>query len=196
LTLTLNSGPQSLVNGICRTLHIATDHFVMIDMSAFADVVNAMGGLAVDIPHPIRDAYTGLNIGTAGPVHLNGTQLLALVRSRQAEQFIDGHWVAQNEVDGATARAHWAGVVFTAVGQAARSRNPITQHRLAWALTGGTTTDSGTGLLTLRELRGIGAAASVLPVNTQAGVLAATLNEQSQQVITGIFGQASCTPSR
>lgn len=70
-------------------------------------------GMTVEIPYPIRDAYSDLSISTSGRIHLNGDQLLAAVRTRQADQLIHGQWVHETEAQGAS--AHGAGVVFGAL---------------------------------------------------------------------------------
>lgn len=55
-------------------------------------MVNALGGVRMDIPAPVRDRMTGLDIPTPGCVTLNGDQALAWVRSRHFNYFEAGRW--------------------------------------------------------------------------------------------------------
>ena len=173
LTLTLLSGPQATVDALCNTLGVAVTRFVEITMAGFARIVDAVGGLTVAIPHPIRDAGSGLYISRSGRVHVNGTQALALVRSRTPQQLIDGHWTGTSEVAGAADRTRWAGLVFAALQHKARAQvpDPVGMQSLAWAATGALTTDSHTGLSDLLGLRGAGAVTDV-PAQTIGNVIA------------------------
>jgi LCP family protein required for cell wall assembly len=171
LTLTLLDGPQATVDALCRSLGIATTHLVIIDFAGFAGVVDAVGGITVDVPHPVRDQISGLDIRTAGAVRLDGLQALALVRSRHPEQFVDGGWAAMDDAAGAAARTRWAGLVFQTLQQAAsRARSdPVLLQRLAWTLSGALTTDSGTGPFDLLGLARVAGPPVDLPADPMGG---------------------------
>lgn len=163
LTFTLQKGPQGLVDALCTSLNIPADHFVQVEFSGFVDIINKLGGITVTIDDPIRDTWTGLSIAKTGEVTLNGTQALALVRSRQGELLVDGKWIP--ETDGADARATWGAKVMLALIKKAKSRawNPVELQRLLWTLTGAITTDSDTGLFDLAGLRSVGGPMTELP---------------------------------
>jgi anionic cell wall polymer biosynthesis LytR-Cps2A-Psr (LCP) family protein len=55
-------------------------------------MVNALGGISLYFPDPVRDAYSGLNVSTTGCQSVSGTAALALVRSRHLYYFKDGTW--------------------------------------------------------------------------------------------------------
>ena len=57
-----------------------------VDLAGFAAVVDAAGGLDVDVPPPVRDTDTGLRIDEAGAHHVDGATALAMVRSRHPEE--------------------------------------------------------------------------------------------------------------
>lgn len=197
LTLTLLDGPQSTVNALCRSLGIPTSHLVTIDFAGFASVVDALGGVTVTVPHPVRDRITGLAIPAAGSVRLDGAQALALVRSRQPEQLIDGTWVAMTDAAGTAARTRWSGVVFDTLRQAAaRARtNPVLLQRLAWTLTGAITTDSGTGVFDLLGLAGAASTPVDLPVTAPANpVLGAQITPDTKQALAAAGLDGGCTP--
>ena len=148
LATTYIPGPQNTVNALCTGLGIPTTHLVTIDMAQFADIIDSLGGIEVDIPEPVRDAYTGLNLTSAGTRRLSGIDALALVRSRHPEILRDGTWVAMSEADGAQRRSESTTMVMqavlSAVGQ--KSGNPLALHQLAHTVAGNITLDSGTGL--------------------------------------------------
>ncbi len=154
LATTYVPGPQNTVNALCTGLGIPTTHLVTIDMAQFADIIDSLGGVEVDVPEPVRDAYTGLNLNAAGRHRLTGIDALALVRSRHPEILRDGDWVPMSEADGARRRSESTAkvmqAVLSAVGQ--KARNPLTLHHMAHTVAGNITLDSGTGLGDLAAL--------------------------------------------
>ncbi len=194
LALTLDPNPQALIDGLCSSLRIPADHLVIVTMKAFAGVVDAVGGVTVSIPHPIRDPSSGLSIPAAGDVHLGGTQALALVRSRQPQQLIGATWTPVSEATGAADRTRSAGSVFTALrarAQAARTR-PVTAQRVLWRLTGGITTDSGTGLRTLLDLDLGGAGVTDLPAAAVGDALALSADSGTDQALDAAGYTRTC----
>jgi LCP family protein required for cell wall assembly len=163
LALTLLDGPQQLIDAVCATLRVAVQHLVLIDFDGFVDLIDALGGVTVAIPRPIRDSHTGLDLESPGRQRLDGVAALALVRSRQAELLIDGAW--KPEPDGAVARAVRAAVVLKAARRAAMGRawNLAAVNRAMWTAADHITTDGATGLSDLALLS--------LADDTVAGVL-------------------------
>ncbi|RAX19418.1 LytR family transcriptional regulator [Actinomyces sp. Z5] len=154
LTTSFLQGAQYTVDALCTAYGVAADHVVTVDMAQFADIVDALGGVEVEVDEPVRDAYSGLQIDAAGTQRLNGVDALALVRSRHPEVLRDGRWVALSEQEGAERRSRFTGVVMRAVlaGILERAHNPLAMQSLAWTLTGDLGADSGTGLLDLARL--------------------------------------------
>lgn len=163
LTFTVQKGPRGLIDALCTSLNIPADHFVQAEFSGSVDIINKLGGITVTIDNPIRDTWTGLSIAKTGAVQLDGTQALALVRSRQAELLVDGKWISETE--GADARATWGAKVMLSLIEKAKSRawNPVELQSLLWTLTGAITTDSGTGLFDLARLRSVAGQLTELP---------------------------------
>jgi LCP family protein required for cell wall assembly len=88
----LNDGPENLVKAITGNLGIPIDHYVSINFDGFQSVVNALGGIDLYFPTPLRDSLSGLNISQTGCQHLGGFQALAVVRARHLQYFADGTW--------------------------------------------------------------------------------------------------------
>jgi LCP family protein required for cell wall assembly len=146
--LTFADSPQALVDGVCRTLGIAVQHTAFLTMGGFASVIDALGGIRVNVYGPVRDRRARLYLRQTGDAHLTGLQALALVRSRHPERFVSGRWVASGDNAGAGIRARTAASVFTAVARraAAQRLNLIALQRAAWAATGAFIVDSHTEL--------------------------------------------------
>lgn len=87
-----NSGPSLLVKTIEQDFNIPINHVVVANFPGFAGMVNSLGGIYLDFPVPVRDQFTGLDISTTGCQLVNGTQALALVRSRHLYYYQHGQW--------------------------------------------------------------------------------------------------------
>ncbi|WP_236266008.1 LCP family protein [Actinomyces sp. zg328] len=154
LTTSYLKGPQSTVDLLCSALGVPTTHLVTVDMAGFASIVDAVGGLTLDFPEPIRDERAGLDIPTAGTRTLSGIDALALVRSRHPQILRDGQWTALSETEGAQRRSESTGLVMSALmtALAQKSSTPWGARSLARAVAGTLTTDEGTGLVDLARL--------------------------------------------
>lgn len=150
--LRLLDGPDALVGTLCTNFAIPADHYLQLGFGGFAGLVDTVGGIEVDLPNPVRDPVAGLDLPNAGPQQIDGATALALVRSRNAEELIDGQWVPTT--DGVTDRTSWGGLVLGALAEALRAErwNPIAVQRIAWQVTGDLVTDPDTGLFDLAGL--------------------------------------------
>jgi LCP family protein required for cell wall assembly len=88
-----DSGPDLLIRTIEKDLGIQINHYIAVDFPGFSDMVNALGGITMDFPTAVRDAYTGLDVTQTGCQTLNGTVALQLVRSRHLFYMnSNGYW--------------------------------------------------------------------------------------------------------
>jgi len=87
-----NTGPSLLVQTIQENFGIPINHVVVANFPGFEGMVNALGGISLDFPYPVRDPDSGLNVATVGCQTVNGTTALALVRSRHLYYFKGGSW--------------------------------------------------------------------------------------------------------
>jgi LCP family protein required for cell wall assembly len=81
----LYEGPSQLVTAIEEDFAIPINNYVELNFDTFADVVNALGGLKMEFPIPIYDAYSGLNIEHPGCYQLDGYHALQVVRARHLQ---------------------------------------------------------------------------------------------------------------
>jgi LCP family protein required for cell wall assembly len=175
LATTLQRGPQTVVDTVCRSLGVGVDHLVLLHFDGLRRVVDATGGVTVDVPAPQRDLVTGLTLD-AGVNDLDGDEALAYVRSRHLEQFADGRW--RTETPTADARARRARDVLTQVG-ANLDLTPTAPWASAsklWSLAGAVTVDDDASPFVLRdfsrELGGLAQARELqLPVSFHPGAV-------------------------
>lgn len=85
-----NGGAPRLLRTIKDNLDLPIDRYVEVDFVSFGGLVDALGGVTIDFPHPAYDQTTGLLVEQAGPNELTGDEALAYVRSRHYVEVIDG----------------------------------------------------------------------------------------------------------
>jgi LCP family protein required for cell wall assembly len=142
---TFASGPANLIVAV-EQLGIPVDHYLEINFVSFAKLVDAVGGITIDFPHPASDDHSGLYVDAAGPTHLDGSQALAYVRSRYYTELIDGRWVTDPTADlGRTERQR--AFLTALMHELTAERNPLALARIPGALGGGMKVDTTLGYL-------------------------------------------------
>lgn len=143
----LNTGPERLVETVEDDLGITINHFAELDFDSFQGVVNALGGVSMYFPDPVKDSYSGLNIATAGCHFLNGTQALAVVRARHLYYKSDGQWVYDGLGDlSRIQRDHeFLRVVSTAISKRGLD-DPLTDNSILGSVTPQLKVDSSFGI--------------------------------------------------
>jgi polyisoprenyl-teichoic acid--peptidoglycan teichoic acid transferase len=93
-----NRGPGQLVQTIQQSLNIPIHHYLLVNFDGFREVVDALGGVELYFPRPVRDSNnghneSGLDVPKPGCQRLDGDQALALARSRYFRyQDTAGRW--------------------------------------------------------------------------------------------------------
>ncbi|MGQ0615390.1 MAG: LCP family protein [Acidimicrobiia bacterium] len=86
-------GRQVLIDTIRQDFGIDIHNYIEVDFNGFKNLVNALGGVPVYLPHQLRDTHSFLEINQTGCVNLRDEQALAFARSRYLEyQDDDGRW--------------------------------------------------------------------------------------------------------
>lgn len=158
-------GPQRTVDLFCQGLGVGVNHLVQVDFNALVELVDALGGIEVDLDRALRDEPAHLDI-EAGPRHIDGRTVLALVRSRQAEMLVDGQW--QPEPHGAEARQRRSGMVLAAVLKEMERSGFATQWNAVHVVKQRLALDPGTGVQDLLGLRNLNPAPEVLRTESVA----------------------------
>lgn len=76
-------GPELLVRTVEFNTGLRIDHYVEIGFAGFANIVDAVGGVEINIDKAFKDKYSGADF-QAGKQELNGEEALAFVRTRHA----------------------------------------------------------------------------------------------------------------
>lgn len=85
-------GPSLLARTLDLNFGLNVDHYIVANMTLFAEVVDALGGLDITIPAGGIDGRTSTDrserlVFPEGPQHLNGEQALTLARIRNKSVF-------------------------------------------------------------------------------------------------------------
>lgn len=129
---TYAAGPSNLID-VVTGLGIPVHRYMEIDFVSFAGMVDAVGGITIEVPNPARDPASGLDLPEAGTVRLDGAQALAYVRSRQYTELVGGQWVT--DPTGDLGRVQRQRTFLTALlGEVGGARNPFTVRAVADAL--------------------------------------------------------------
>ncbi len=86
-------GPRATIETVEHLLEIPVDYYVRLDFEAFMEVVDALGGIDVNVPYSFseqdsRDRPNAIAL-EAGFQRLNGEEALALARTRKLDNDIE-----------------------------------------------------------------------------------------------------------
>jgi LCP family protein required for cell wall assembly len=161
-----NGGPQNLVNTVSQALDIPIHHYLEVDFVSFAGLVDALGGVTIDFPHPAYDANSGLFVKHGGAVELNGTQALAYVRARHYVEVYDGREHRDPTADLGRIKRQQA-FLRAVLGKLGHSKNPIALGHVASKMASGLRIDDQMSLSTAARfawrLRGLDPESLELP---------------------------------
>ncbi|MFC8424866.1 LCP family protein [Streptomyces sp. NPDC057236] len=135
-------GPVCAVKTVESLTDVRMDHYVEIDFSGFARLVDALGGVTVTTEEDIDDDRSHLTL-EAGTHHLDGTDALALARTRY--DIGDGSDLGRIGLQHQLVKA-----LLEQVAEEDLLTGPTRLYRLADTVTDSLTTD--TGLDSLGEL--------------------------------------------
>ncbi|MDH6517077.1 LCP family protein required for cell wall assembly [Streptomyces sp. SAI-208] len=139
-------GPVCAVKTVESITDVRMDHYVEIDFSGFAKLVDALGGVTVTTDEDIDDDDSHLHL-KAGTHHLDGKRALALARTRHG--IGDGSDLGRIGLQQQLVKA-----LLERISSAGLLTDPAKLYSVADALTGSLTTD--TGLDSLTELMSLG----------------------------------------
>jgi LCP family protein required for cell wall assembly len=88
----VDNGPSLMARTLHLNFGLKVDHYIIANMTVFADVVDSLGGLDITIPPGGIDGRTSTDrsdrlVFPEGPQHLNGDQALTLARIRNKSVF-------------------------------------------------------------------------------------------------------------
>lgn len=139
-------GAVCAVKTVESITNVRMDHYIEIDFSGFAKLVNALGGVTVTTDEDIDDDDSHLKLA-AGTHLLNGKQALALARTRHG--IGDGSDLGRIGLQQKLVKA-----LLEQISSTNLLSDPTQLYTVADAITGSLTTD--TGLDSLTELMSLG----------------------------------------
>ena len=147
-------GPACAVKTVESMTGLRMDHFIELDFSGFAKLIDALGGVTVTTTVSIDDSLSGLHL-PAGTHHLDGVDALAFVRTRHGVG--DGSDLGRIELQQQMIRS-----VMTQAEGLDLFSSPARLYDLADTATSSLTTDSDLGSITslisfAEGLKGVGA---------------------------------------
>lgn len=138
------SGPELLAILVEDFTGITVDHYVILNFSGFAGLVDALGGVEICVPYPVRDRTTGTGLDLPGGcTNATGEQALGWVTSRTTEGFVDGEWVALEGVSSLDRDRRILDLMFKFMAKAKRLRSPADLLAIADQLSGTFVLDEG-----------------------------------------------------
>jgi LCP family protein required for cell wall assembly len=152
------NGPDALIQTIQNSFGIPISHYIVINFFGLQDAVNALGGISMDFPYPVRDHNlgtgvneSGLDIPQTGCQVLNGSQALALSRSRYFQYYANGRWIQDPTSDlGRIQRQNL--IISAAISKAKSTYNPLRLNALLTSVVHDFSKDDG---LTPGDLYGL-----------------------------------------
>ncbi len=188
----IRGGPEALVRTVQDGLSVPIHHYVQVDLAGFIELVDAVGGVTITIPHPAFDRASGLDLPTAGPVRLDSAQALAWVRSRRYTEVIDGAEVRDPTSDLGRVQRQQE-FMRALMAEVSAERNPTTLNSMMTSIADAVVLDDRTSLSDAlgiaQGLRGEVPESVVLPtVPADVGGAAVLLLADGAESVLGQFG--------
>jgi LCP family protein required for cell wall assembly len=138
-------GAPLLVKTVEGATGLRIEHYAEISFGGFAGIVDAIGGVEMDIPAEMRDTKTGAVI-PAGKQTLDGVQALAFVRMRYSEA------TPRSDLDRVVNQRKFIGALAGEIASPGVLLNPFTLFPVVGEMTDALTVDDGDHLWHLSSL--------------------------------------------
>jgi LCP family protein required for cell wall assembly len=148
----LNDGSNNLITVITNDLGIPINHYVEVNFDGFRRTIDAIGGIRMSFPMPLRDSYSSLKISQTGCQQLNGATALAVVRARHLQYFANGRWNDDPQSDLARIRRDHTFLRIFVNAAKAQLTNPLKLNALVGGLLNQVTVDTGLNVNTMLTL--------------------------------------------
>ena len=136
-------GPKLLVKTVEDNTGLRIDHYMGIGFGGLVNVVNAVGGVDMCVPHKVHDRASGLSL-KAGCQTLDGAQALAYVRDR--------HTFTQQDLQRVQDQRVFLRALLRKVTSPGTLINPFATVPAAFGATGALQVDNGTHLYQLLQV--------------------------------------------
>ncbi|MEQ4720274.1 LCP family protein [Nonomuraea sp. B19D2] len=154
LNAAYNGGPQLLVRTVETVTGVRIDHYMEIGFAGFVNIVDAIGGVEINVRAAVDDPKAGLKL-KKGTQMLNGAQALGYVRTRKGGALPDFERTKRQR--------QFLGAVVKKAASPGVLINPFTSIPLAMSATDAVAVDDGTGAF---DMLSLGLAMGDSPVTT------------------------------
>jgi LCP family protein required for cell wall assembly len=188
----LGGGPARLLQTVQDNLGIPINRYMEVDFVTFAGLVDALGGITINFPYPAYDNNTGLDVKTAGPVHLDGEQALAYVRSRHYTEIKEDGKPHEDPTADLGRVLRQQAFLHAVMGKVATSHNPISLFSAGTEVSNGLAIDDKLSFWdALRlgwDLKGINPVGVPLPVGVNSDNATLHLQQPDAKGVLQQFG--------
>lgn len=140
------NGESTLLATVESLTGLGVDHFALVDLAGFQDVVDEVGGYEICLERPVRDEKADLEM-PAGCQMADGADTLAWLRSRQTEEMTeDGEWVTMSGVSDLTRNERQRSFLVDMLGRLADFSDPEDVLAVAQTIAPHLTVDSNLGI--------------------------------------------------
>ncbi|HEX4814015.1 MAG TPA: LCP family protein [Nonomuraea sp.] len=136
-------GPKLLVRTVENATGLRIDNYMEIGFAGFVDIVDAVGGVEINVRAAVDDPKAGLKL-KKGPQVLNGSQALGYVRTRKGGALPDFERTKRQR--------QFLGAVVKKAASPGVLINPFTSIPLAMSATEAVEVDTGTGVFDMLSL--------------------------------------------
>ncbi|KAB8196820.1 LytR family transcriptional regulator [Nonomuraea phyllanthi] len=154
LNASYNGGPKLLVRTVETVTGVHIDHYMEIGFAGFVNIVDAIGGVEINVRAAVDDPKAGLKLKKGTQV-LNGSQALGYVRTRKGGALPDFERTKRQR--------QFLGAVVKKAASPGVLINPFQSIPLAMSATDAVAVDDGTGAF---DLLSLGLAMGDSPVTT------------------------------
>ncbi|TDV36080.1 LCP family protein [Actinophytocola oryzae] len=138
-------GAPLLVKTVEGATGLRIEHYAEISFGGFANIVDDIGGVEMDIPEEMHDTVTGVTI-PAGHQTLDGTQALGFVRMRHSSS------TPRSDLDRVANQRKFIGALAAEIATPGTLLNPFTLFPMIGSITDALTVDDGDHLWNLASL--------------------------------------------
>jgi LCP family protein required for cell wall assembly len=85
------NGPTLLLRSVEDLIGETIDHYAMVDLAGFQEVVDRIGGYEICVQRPVRDMRAALDL-PAGCTLAGGAETLSWLRSRHTQELTENGW--------------------------------------------------------------------------------------------------------
>ncbi len=145
------NGPTMLMVTVERLIGQPIDHFALVDLVGFQEVVDAIGGYQICVENSVRDRLANLELD-AGCTLANGEQTLAWMRSRHTQELTADGWRVMPGVNDLVRNERQRTFLIELMGRIADFSSPQDMAAAGQAVAPFITVDSELSLLDAADL--------------------------------------------